>query len=81
MASLCHYDEAQAALINCLLRSYISYNLYNQADKLISTTTFPKLEFDNSPSPIHISPSLQDIYVKLHLGLEEDAEYIVGKAI
>ncbi|KAF8814743.1 PCI-domain-containing protein [Phlegmacium glaucopus] len=40
-ASLRHDDEAQAALINCLLRSYISYNLYDQADKLVSKTTFP----------------------------------------
>ncbi|KAF9568672.1 PCI-domain-containing protein [Agrocybe pediades] len=40
-ASLRHDDEAQAALINCLLRSYINYNLYDQADKLISKTTFP----------------------------------------
>jgi len=40
-ASLRHDDEAQAALINCLLRSYIQYNLYDQADKLVSKTTFP----------------------------------------
>lgn len=40
-ASLRHDDEAQAALINCLLRSYINYNLYDQADKLVSKTTFP----------------------------------------
>ncbi|KAJ2914808.1 hypothetical protein MD484_g5606, partial [Candolleomyces efflorescens] len=40
-ASLRHDDEAQAALINCLLRSYIQYSLYDQADKLVSKTTFP----------------------------------------
>jgi 26S proteasome regulatory subunit N3 len=40
-ASLRHDDEAQASLINCLLRSYIAYNLYSQADKLVSKTTFP----------------------------------------
>ncbi|TFK34472.1 PCI domain-containing protein [Crucibulum laeve] len=40
-ASLRHDDESQAALINCLLRSYIHYNLYDQADKLVSKTTFP----------------------------------------
>lgn len=39
-ASLRH-DEAHAALINCLLRSYITYSLYDQADKLVSKTTFP----------------------------------------
>jgi hypothetical protein len=40
-ASLRHDDEAQAALINSLLKSYISYHLYDQADKLVSKTTFP----------------------------------------
>lgn len=40
-ASLRHDDEAQASLINCLLRSYIQYSLYDQADKLVSKTTFP----------------------------------------
>lgn len=40
-ASLRNDDEAHAALINCLLRSYITYNLYDQADKLVSKTTFP----------------------------------------
>lgn len=40
-ASLRNDEEAHAALINCLLRSYITYNLYDQADKLVSKTTFP----------------------------------------
>jgi 26S proteasome regulatory subunit N3 len=40
-ASLRNDEEAHASLINCLLRSYISYNLYDQADKLVSKTTFP----------------------------------------
>lgn len=40
-ASLRHDDEAQAALINCLLRNYLQDNLYDQADKLISKTNFP----------------------------------------
>nr|GAT59197.1 PCI-domain-containing protein [Mycena chlorophos] len=34
-------DETQATLINCLLRSYLQYSLYDQADKLVSKTTFP----------------------------------------
>ena len=40
MASLRRDDEA---LIDCqcILRSYISYNLYDQADKHVSKTTFP----------------------------------------
>ncbi|KAI0078380.1 diphenol oxidase-A2 [Panus rudis PR-1116 ss-1] len=40
-ASLRHDDETQASLINRLLRSYLHYNLYDQADKLVSKTTFP----------------------------------------
>lgn len=40
-ASLRHDDETQASLINRLLRSYVSYSLYSQADKLVSKTTFP----------------------------------------
>ncbi|KAF7325827.1 PCI-domain-containing protein [Mycena kentingensis (nom. inval.)] len=40
-AALRHDDETQASLINRLLRSYIQYSLYDQADKLVSKTTFP----------------------------------------
>jgi 26S proteasome regulatory subunit N3 len=40
-ASLRHNDDTQASLINRLLRGYLHYNFYDQADKLVSTTTFP----------------------------------------
>lgn len=40
-ASLRHDDETQASLINRLLRNYLHYSLYDQADKLVSKTTFP----------------------------------------
>ena len=40
-ASLRHDDETEASLINRLLRSYVNYSLYDQADKLVSKTTFP----------------------------------------
>ncbi|OBZ67607.1 putative 26S proteasome regulatory subunit rpn3 [Grifola frondosa] len=40
-ASLRHDDETQASLINRLLRSYLHYSLYDQADKLVSKTSFP----------------------------------------
>ena len=33
---------SQAVLINCLLRNYLNYNLYNQADKLVLKSTFPE---------------------------------------
>ncbi|KAI9291322.1 hypothetical protein K502DRAFT_368539 [Neoconidiobolus thromboides FSU 785] len=35
-------DESQATIINILIRSYFFSNLYDQADKLISKTTFPE---------------------------------------
>ncbi|KAG6854107.1 hypothetical protein C0991_010522 [Blastosporella zonata] len=41
-ASLRHDDETQASLINRLLRNYVHYNLYDQADKLVSKTVFPE---------------------------------------
>lgn len=40
-AALRRDDDTQASLINRLLRSYLHYNLYDQADKLVSKTTFP----------------------------------------
>lgn len=39
-ASLKHNDEAQATLLNLLLRNYLEYNLYDQADKLVSKVVF-----------------------------------------
>jgi 26S proteasome regulatory subunit N3 len=40
-ASLRHDDDTQASLINRLLRNYIHYSLYDQANKLVAKTTFP----------------------------------------
>lgn len=34
-------DDLQATVLNLLLRNYFAFNLYDQADKLISKTTFP----------------------------------------
>jgi len=40
--SILHNDfESVATLINCLLRSYLHYNLFDQAQKLVSKSTFP----------------------------------------
>jgi len=41
-STLRHDSEGQAMLLNLLLRNYIHYNLYEQAEKLISKTTFPE---------------------------------------
>lgn len=41
-ASLRHDEDLQGTLINLLLRNYFTFNLYDQADKLLSKTTFPE---------------------------------------
>merc|ERR1711971_1548023 len=41
-ATLRNDFEGQAVLINCLLRNYLHYSLYNQADKLVLKCTFPE---------------------------------------
>ncbi|KAK3736102.1 hypothetical protein QZH41_013525 [Actinostola sp. cb2023] len=47
-ATLRHDDEGQASLLNLLLRNYLHYNLYDQADKLVSKSTFPTLASTNA---------------------------------
>ena len=46
-STLRHDTEGQAMLLNLLLRNYIHYNLYEQAEKLISKTTFPEQANNN----------------------------------
>ncbi|CAG8550280.1 21171_t:CDS:10 [Gigaspora rosea] len=46
-ATLRHDDDSQATLLNLLLRNYFHYNLYDQADKLVSKTTFPETAGNN----------------------------------
>ena len=46
-ATLRNDFEGQAVLINCLLRNYLHYNLYNQADKLVLKSTFPDQASNN----------------------------------
>eukprot|EP00933_Yihiella_yeosuensis_P007578 TRINITY_DN112677_c0_g1_i1.p1 TRINITY_DN112677_c0_g1~~TRINITY_DN112677_c0_g1_i1.p1 ORF type:complete len:511 (-),score=134.27 TRINITY_DN112677_c0_g1_i1:68-1600(-) len=41
-ACLRHDQMGQATLLNLLLRNYLAYNLYDQALKLVSKTTFPE---------------------------------------
>ena len=41
-ATLRNDYEGQAVIINCLLRIYLHYNLYDQAAKLVSKSTFPE---------------------------------------
>ncbi|KAI8379078.1 proteasome regulatory subunit C-terminal-domain-containing protein [Radiomyces spectabilis] len=41
-ATLRRDDETQATLLNLLLRNYFYHNLYAQADKLVSKSTFPE---------------------------------------
>jgi len=46
-ATLRNDFEGQAVLINCLLRNFLNYNLYNQADKLVLKSTFPEQASNN----------------------------------
>ena len=43
-----HSDhEGQATLVNLLLRNYLHYSLFEQADKLVSKSTFPESASNN----------------------------------
>lgn len=46
-ATLRNDFEGQAVLINCLLRNYLHYHLYDQADKLVSKSVFPETASNN----------------------------------
>jgi len=46
-ACLRHDEIGQATLLNLLLRNFIHYNLYDQASKLVSKTTFPESTSNN----------------------------------
>ncbi|EME31116.1 26S proteasome non-ATPase regulatory subunit 3 [Galdieria sulphuraria] len=46
-AVLRHDYAGQAMLLNLLLRNYINYRLYDQADKLVSRTKFPATRSNN----------------------------------
>jgi len=46
-ATLRHDSDGQVMLQNLLLRNYIHYNLYDQADKLVSKSTFPESASNN----------------------------------
>ncbi|RUS22332.1 proteasome regulatory subunit C-terminal-domain-containing protein [Endogone sp. FLAS-F59071] len=46
-ATLRRDDDSQATLLNLLLRNYFHYNLYEQADKLVSKTLFPDAAGNN----------------------------------
>jgi 26S proteasome regulatory subunit N3 len=41
-ACLRHEQMSQATLLNLLLRNYLEYNLYDQADKMVRNTQFPE---------------------------------------
>ncbi|XP_014253269.1 probable 26S proteasome non-ATPase regulatory subunit 3 isoform X2 [Cimex lectularius] len=46
-ATLRNDFEGQAVIINCLLRNYLHYNLYDQADKLVSKSIYPESASNN----------------------------------
>ncbi|GAA5941115.1 hypothetical protein JCM1841_003061 [Sporobolomyces salmonicolor] len=47
-AALRHDDDLQATLLPLLLRNYLDHGLYEQADRLVSKTTFPEATAQNS---------------------------------
>lgn len=46
-ATLRHDADGQAVLVNLLLRNYLHFNLYDQAEKLVSKSVFPELANNN----------------------------------
>ncbi|XP_055381943.1 probable 26S proteasome non-ATPase regulatory subunit 3 [Condylostylus longicornis] len=46
-ATLRNDFEGQAVIINCLLRNYLHYSLYDQADKLVKKSVFPDTASNN----------------------------------
>lgn len=46
-ATLRNDFEGQAVIINCLLRNYLHYSLYDQADKLVNKSVFPEAASNN----------------------------------
>ncbi|KAG1876922.1 PCI domain-containing protein [Suillus tomentosus] len=74
-ASLRHDDDTQASLINRLLRGYLHYNLYDQADKLVSKTTFPASASNPQYARYHYSlgriKAVQLNYTAAHTNLQQ----------
>jgi 26S proteasome regulatory subunit N3 len=46
-ATIKHDSDGQVMLLNLLLRNYIQFNLYDQADKLVSKSVFPESASNN----------------------------------
>lgn len=46
-ATLRHDADGQATLLNLLLRNYLHYSLYDQAEKLVSKSVFPEQANNN----------------------------------
>ncbi|KAG1753642.1 PCI domain-containing protein [Suillus paluster] len=74
-ASLRHDDDTQASLINRLLRGYLHYNLYDQADKLVSKTSFPTSASNPQYARYHYSlgriKAVQLNYTAAHTNLQQ----------
>ncbi|KAG7087549.1 hypothetical protein E1B28_013505 [Marasmius oreades] len=74
-AALRHDSTTEAVLLNCLLRSYITYSLYDQADKLVSKTTFPPSAPNNQFARYHYYlgriKAVQLNYTDAHVNLQQ----------
>jgi len=73
-ATLRSDKDGQAMLLNLLLRNYIHYNLFDQADKLISKSTFPESATNNDWARylcyIGLIKAIQLDYTEAHKHLE-----------
>lgn len=68
-ATLRHDADGQATLLNLLLRNYLRYSLYEQAEKLASKAAFPEqasngewaryLYYTGEPRPAPLAPGLR----------------------
>lgn len=74
-ASLRRDDECLAVLLNLLLRNYLHYNLYDQADKLVAKTSFPTSAGNPQLARYHFSlgriKAVQLNYSDAHTNLQQ----------
>ncbi|KAL1741929.1 PCI domain-containing protein [Schizophyllum fasciatum] len=74
-AALRHDEDTEASLINRLIRSYLQYSLYDQADKLVAKTVFPEsasnAQFARYSYYVGRMRAVQLNYSAAHAGLQQ----------
>jgi hypothetical protein len=80
-ASLRRNEEAQAVLLNLLLRNYLEYNLYEQADLLLSKTTFKEESASTNQHARYLyyqGETVCHMSVRVMMGNRQDKECTTG---